>query len=199
MFSKKIILAVAAVLFLCSQVLAQDLTYTLSDVAEFKISGDSNLRAWDGDVTDIEATLVLSGHNELSLENLTPESITSIDIRIAVAGIETDTARLTTNLRNYLKGDQFPHISYRLNQVQEIELQGDKAVITADGIITAAGVEKSVNMTVDAFINSDGSIRFTGTQDMLMTEFEIDPPTALLGTVRADNEFSVIFDVLFAK
>jgi polyisoprenoid-binding protein YceI len=199
MHPKKIITTLIALFFIASSATAQNVTYTLSDAAEFTISGDSNLRTWEGDVTDIEATLVLTAEEGLTVESLTTESIESIDIRIAVAGIETDTGRLTTNLRNYLKGDDFPYITFSLNQIHEIDLQNEKAVITADGTITAAGVERAVTMTVDTFVNSDGSIRFTGTKDMLMTDFEIDPPTAMFGTIRADDEILITFDVLFAQ
>lgn len=185
-------------LILSNLTIAQDVTFTLTEVTEFKIAGDSNLRTWDADITDIEAELVLTGTDELSLENLTAENIESINIAIAVAGIDTDTARLTTNLRNYLKGSDFPHITFSLNDVHSIDYQTDKAVITADGTITAAGVEKAVTLSVDSYVNANGSIRFKGVKDMLMTDFEIDPPTALLGTVRADNEIQILFDVTFA-
>lgn len=199
MYSKKIIAILVALTFVFSAAMAQDLTLVLSDVAEFKIDGDSNLRKWEADATDIKATLILTDVEELTLENFTTESFSSFDITIAVAGIDTDTGRLTSNLRNYLKGDEFPHITFSLNQIHEIEHQNEKAVIKAEGTITAAGVENTVNLTVDTYLNNNGTLRFTGTQDMLMTDFDIDPPTALLGTVRAADEIQIIFDVTLAR
>lgn len=199
MYSKNIIAILVALTFVFSPAIAQDLTFVLSDVAEFKIDGDSNLRKWEADATDIKATLILTDVEELTLENFTTESFSSFDITIAVAGIDTDTGRLTSNLRNYLKGDEFPHVTFRLNQIHEIEHQNEKAVIKAEGTITAAGVENTVNLTVDTYLNNNGTLRFTGTQDMLMTDFDIDPPTALLGTVRAADEIQIIFDVTLAR
>jgi polyisoprenoid-binding protein YceI len=142
---------------------------------------------------------VLTGVDNLSIESLTPEAFKSLNINIAVSGIETDTDRLTTNLRNYLKKDEHPHITFDLNEITQIEKVNGKANITANGTINAAGVENNVTLNVEAFVQNDGKIRFVGTQDLLMTSFNIDPPTALFGTVRAHDDIQIIFDVTFTR
>ncbi|TVQ02492.1 MAG: YceI family protein [Balneolaceae bacterium] len=199
MYSKKIITTITVLLFVFSSAVAQDVTYTLADVSEFKIDGDSNIRTWAGDINEADATLVLTGVDNLTIESLTPEAFKSLHINIAVSGIETDTDRLTTNLRNYLKKDEHPYITFNLKEITQIEKVNGKANITAKGTINAAGVENIVTMNVEASVQNDGKIRFVGTQDLLMTSFNIDPPTALFGTVRAHDEIQIIFDVTFAR
>jgi polyisoprenoid-binding protein YceI len=199
MYSKKIITTITVLLFVFSSAVAQDVTYTLADVSEFKIDGDSNIRTWAGDINEADATLVLTGVDNLTIESLTPEAFKSLYINIAVSGIETDTDRLTTNLRNYLKKDEHPYITFNLKEITQIEKVNGKANITAKGTINAAGVENIVTMNVEASVQNDGKIRFVGTQDLLMTSFNIDPPTALFGTVRAHDEIQIIFDVTFAR
>lgn len=196
---KAFISTLLAFAFVFTTATAQDVTYNLKDVAEFRIDGDSNVRTWYGDITDANATLVLSGIENLTLSELTPDAFSSLNINIAVSGIESDSGRLTRNLQSYLKGDDYPTITFKLNEITAIEVSGNSADITANGIVNAAGKDHSITMNVEAIVNSDGSIRFSGKQDLLMTSFDIDPPTAVMGTVRARDEIEILFDVTFAR
>jgi len=196
---KVIISTLLAFAFVFTTATAQDVTYNLSEVAEFRIDGDSNVRSWYGDITDANATLVFSGIENLSIDELTPEAFSSLEINIAVDGIESDSGRLTRNLQSYLKGDDYPTITFKLNEITGIEANGNQANISADGVINAAGVDHSISMNVVATLNNDGSIRFAGKHDLLMTSFDIDPPTAVMGTIRARDEIEIIFDVTFAR
>lgn len=195
---KTLIISLFAFTILFTTANAQDVTYTMTQVEQFTIEGDSNVRSWAGDITDADASLVLSDVENLSAEALTPESFKSLDITIQVEGIETDSGRLTSNLQNYLKKDEHPQITFRLTEVTNISVNNDVANIEASGIINAAGVDSEVSMNVEATV-SNGAIRFVGSQDLLMTSFNIDPPRAMMGTIRADDEMQILFDVTFSN
>ena len=199
MLNKSYFITILAFLFAFSTATAQDVTYQLSEIHQFKIDGDSNVRSWDADVTEAEASLVLTGVDNLSLEALDEESFKSLTITIPVEGIESDSRRLTRNLQGYLKEDDFPTITFDLLQVNSITRADGKAQISADGLINAAGVENALSMNVEAELNDDGSITFSGVQDLLMTDFDIDPPTAIMGTVRSDDEIQIIYQVKFTN
>jgi len=200
MLNKSYFITILAFLFAFSTTTAQDVTYQLSEIHQFKIDGDSNVRSWDADVTEADASLVLTGvDNHLSLEALDEESFKSLTITIPVEGIESDSRRLTRNLQGYLKEDDFPIITFTLQQINSISHENGKAQISADGLINAAGVENTVSMNVEAEPNDDGSITFSGVQDLLMTDFDIDPPTAIMGTVRSDDEIQIIYQVKFTN
>lgn len=179
--------------------IAQDISFNLSEVHEFKIDGDSNVRTWGADVTQANGTLELSEIENFSLNSLTPETFKSLNITIPVSGIESDSGRLTRNLQGYLKGDDFPEITFNLTEITSIEQDGDKAIITANGIVNAAGVDSEVTMNVEAILNSNNGITFSGNQELLMTSFNIDPPTAVMGTVRSRDEIEIIFQVSFSR
>lgn len=197
MYIKSFISALAAVLLLTGSLYAQDRTLTVQGTPQMKIDGDSNVRSWDADVTRMNATLVLQSMDELSLETLTPETFKSLEITIPVEGIDSGSRGLTNNIHKYLKGGDYPNITFKLDRITDIIRENGTALITAEGVINAAGKDQPVTMTVTASMNDDGSINFSGEQDLLMTSFDIDPPTAVLGTVRARDEFQVIYNVNF--
>lgn len=197
MLSKRIFSALVTVLLIAGSVNAQDKTLTVQGTPQMKIDGTSNVRDWDADVTEMQATLVLQNVEELTLETLSPESFSSMQITIPVEGIESGSRGLTNNIHKYLKGKDHPTITFTLNNVTDIVRTNGTALITAEGVVNAAGKDNPVTMTVTASVNPDGSINFRGEQPLLMTSFDIDPPTAIMGTVRARDEFLVIYDVNF--
>lgn len=185
--------------FVFSSATAQDITLNLSEIQEFKIDGDSNVRSWGADITEANGTLKLNGIEDFSLDALNSETFQSLNITIPVSGIESDSGRLTSNLQGYLKGDDFPEITFNLTEVTSIEHNGDKAIINANGIVNAAGVDSPVSMSVEAGVNPNNTVTFTGSQSLLMTSFNIDPPTAVMGTIRSRDEVEIIFQVSFSR
>ena len=196
---KSILATLLALLFITSTTIAQDVTYTLQEINEFVIDGDSNVRDWDADVSVSEGTLVLENIEEFTLENLTPEVFKSLKMTMPVRQIDSDSRRLNNNLHDYLLKDDHPNITFELVEITGIEVDGNSAVITANGVINAAGVDFTTTMNVNATLNGDSSITFSGAQDLLMTSFNIDPPTAAFGTIRAADEMVIRYNVTFRK
>lgn len=188
-----------ALIFIFSSAVAQDITLNLTEIQQFKIDGDSNVKTWDADITEAEGTLIFSAVDELALDSLSSVSFKSMTISIPVSEIESGSGGLTKNMHKYLKDDEHPIITFNLTEVTSVELDGNNATITADGVINAAGVDQSVVLTVDAVLNEDGSITFSGTQDLLMTSFNIDPPTAVFGTIKASDEIVIHYSVTFSR
>lgn len=155
---------------------AQNRTYTLSEIHQFTIDGGSNARSWDADITTATGTLELNSNEPFLAESATIDIFRSLTISIPVSGIESGTRGLTRNLQGYLKGDDHPVITFSLTGVENFQPSESGALITANGVITAAGVSHETRLSVEASVNSDQSISFKGTQPLLMTSFEIDPP-----------------------
>jgi len=162
------------------------------------IDGTANIRDWDSEVKKIDAEVVLKEFDLSDLSSLTAEHFKTLKLNMPVSDIESDSRRLTRNLQDYLKGDDHPYIKFNLKSIENVEAEdNNSAVVTAIGVINAAGVDHEVTMTVNASVN-DGTVTFSGTQDLLMTDFGIDPPTAVMGTVRARDEIQIIYSLTFS-
>lgn len=192
----RLFFSLVVMLFATSSLMAQNSTFTIQPGYELTVDGSSNIHDWHADATSIEAELVLSGFNG-SLESLTSNAFESLSMTIPVEDLDSGSRGLDRNLRNNLNADDFPNITFELSEVTSVEQSGDGLLITAEGSVTAAGSAHPVVMTVNATVDSEGGLQFSGTQPLKMTDFNIDPPTALLGTVRAADEFSVIYSVVF--
>jgi hypothetical protein len=46
---------------------------------------------------------------------------------------------------------------------------------------------------------TNNNVTFTGKKTIKMTEFEVEPPTALLGTIKTGDEVTISFNSKFNK
>lgn len=196
MLTQKILTLLFSLLFVTGMAESQDLTLNIQGTPEMIIDGDSNVKSWDADVTQMDGTLRLQNVESVIPGNLTPESFNNLSITIPVKGIESSSGGLTSNIHKYLKEKDHPNITFELNDVTNIAEENGSYIITASGTVTAAGKKNNIDMKVTANIQNEG-IQFSGEKELLMTDFDIDPPTAVFGTVRSKDEFTVKFDITF--
>lgn len=199
MYLKKIITTLLIFSFLTIPGIARQTSFQLQDDSTVRVDGDSNVRSWGADAETVSGSLTLNNITELSLENLTPENFESLEIAVLAESLDSGTRGLNRNMYDYLKSEEYPEITFTLNNISEINVSGGQASITANGVVNAAGADHQITMSVLAEIPSDGTIRFTGEHEMLMTDFNIDPPTAVFGTVRSADEIVIIYDVIFSN
>ena len=64
------------------------------------------------------------------------------------------------------------------------------------GTITLAGEQRPVTVTAQGQRMDDGLVRIQGRHALRMTDFDIEPPTGLLGLVRAHDDIVVRFDLV---
>ena len=188
-----------AILFFATGLIAQDIEFKLESINDFRIEGDSNVRKWEGIINSADGRLVFADAEELDFGNLQPEHFKNLRLSIPVADISSDSGILTNNIHNNLKKNDHPNITFRLNDIVSVTNSNGRTVITAIGTINAAGSNHQVTMNVNAELINENTLRFSGHQDMLMTDFNIDPPSAMMGAFRSVDEITIVFDVLFIK
>lgn len=171
----------------------------LEDGHEMKIDGTSNVRDWEADVKTINARFTIEKFDLSDLTTLTPDHFKFLNITIPVKDIESDSGRLTKNMQGYLKKDEHPVITFSLNNVDSLSVENDRVNITASGVINAAGKDHTATLNLTGTVTDSGKLTFTGNQKLLMTDFGIKPPTALLGTIKAEDEVSIIYSLTFSQ
>lgn len=199
MFTQKIISLLAVLLLTAGATLGQDMQLNIQDSPNMHLYGEANIKSWDAAITEVNGTLTLQDIENITAETLSPEAFQNLTLTIPVEEIEAESGGLTSNIHKYLKGDDYPNITFELNNVTDITEQEDGTfLISGSGVISAAGAENTVEMQVTANLVNNG-IQFTGEQELLMTDFGIDPPTAVFGTIRSRDEIRIEFDVSFNR
>ena len=106
---------------------------------------------------------------------------------------------MNADFRDALKADQFPLIEYWIEDVSvesvSTTMRGTYTV-RSSGQMTIAGVKKRIDMEFVGRQIGPEQFKLEGKKEMFMSDFEIEPPTALFGLVRAKNRIAVHFNLL---
>jgi polyisoprenoid-binding protein YceI len=92
------------------------------------------------------------------------------------------------NMHKALKATDHPEIRFRLASL-------DVAAGTAVGQLTIAGVEKDVTLQVQVK-RQDAGLAVTGTTALLMTDYGVTPPKAMLGMLKTNPKVTITFELL---
>lgn len=152
--------------------------------AEMSIEGTSTLHDWVSTVSQFTADA------EIEISNNKLVAIPKLQVRIPVKGIKSTKGRIMDN-KTYdaLKADDYATILFKLNKMT---LQGANELL-ATGELKVAGHAKAIEFPVKYAVRSTGQIEFTGAYTLKMTDYKMDPPTALMGSIKTGDEVTVRF------
>jgi len=186
-------LALTALLTIAGSASAQSIRLAVNADSKLWIEGGSNLHGWSCKASSIDATIDV---DEAFLKATSPTLLKKVEVKVPVRNLKCGHGGMDNNLYKALKADDAPDISYILGSFDVVPAAGDAFTVKSVGTLKIAGTEKTVNMDVTATKLADGSIRADGELPLLMTDFGVKPPTAMLGTLRTDNKVTVKFTLL---
>jgi hypothetical protein len=153
--------------------------------SKIEIDGTSNVHDWTEKVETINGTC------NAQLNGTTLVAISSLDLTMPVRSIKSGKGTMDKNTYNALNADKYPNIVFKLKSAS---VSGNKVVLT--GTLTIAG--KAQNITVNCSYATNGSaLTIKGEHKMKMTQFGIDPPTAMLGAMTTGDDITIRFNIVF--
>jgi len=179
---------------------AQAQTYKVTNASSMTIYGSANVTDWEAKAKTIDGEIRISNTDLSDWSEADASWFESVEIAIKVEDIDADSRRMNRNMHGYLKEDQYPEITYRLVEAKELAMLDNPGVkLTVRGVINAAGTDKEIIHDVEVRKNDGGGLVVSGSQDLLMTDFGIDPPTAVLGSIRSRDEMTITFEIHLEK
>jgi len=189
-------LALTALLTVAGSLHAQSVRLAVGPESKLWIEGGSNLHDWSCKASSMEAAIEVD-ESFVKTTTVASTSLKKVQVKVPVRNLKCGNGKMDSNLYKALKADDAPEISYILATFDVVPgAEKDSFTVKAVCSITAAGTEKTVNMDVTAARLPDGGVRAEGALALLMTDFGVKPPTALLGTLRTDNKLTVKFSLL---
>lgn len=169
------------------------------DSARITIAGTSNVHAYTASTTNVRVTrsqfgLAIIG-GEWGGNALKPGGVEAFEIAVAAATLTSPKEGLDKNMHKALKVQAFPDITFRLSRLDVNESAPGNA--KALGVLCIAGVEREVTLNI-VTQRTGSSLTVQGRVDLLMTDFGITPPTAMLGMLKTDPKVTVTFETVLA-
>ena len=189
LISIKILLTILfSSLFAIQSVTAQ--TYSLNNNTSFlEVHGTSSLHDWHVDAEEQSGKIVIT-----NTENL---EIKSLSFSVKAESLKSGKSSMDNNTYKALNTDDYKPIDFKLNSVKQVEkVKENSFKVSVLGNMTISGVTKTI--TLELTIKLDGTkVLIECEKSILMTDYGIDPPKALLGTIKTGNKINIIFKSVF--
>lgn len=178
-------LLLAILLIVGGETVAQN-AYTLTINQEFKVSGTSTLHDWD--MVSDDAT----GEGQITIENQKITRINSLVVTLPTKSLKSGKGSMDDNAYEALVAKKYPKIQFELIEIETITDQS----LRAKGNLTIAGTKSLVSLQVDYEITGN-TVQFSGSFPITFTQFNIEPPKALLGTIKTGDKLQISFETTF--
>lgn len=161
--------------------------------SKMEVLGTSNIHDWEILAKDFQGTI------NLELENGQLVKISELDFSVIAESLDSGKGGMNKNTYKALNTDKYKTINYKLVKVNNIDCTSkSQCKITTSGYLTIAGTKKPIDITFDSKI-SNGNIVLSGNKSIKMSNFNIDPPTAMFGTITTGDEVNIKFQAAFNK
>jgi polyisoprenoid-binding protein YceI len=179
---------------------AQDASPLPLSVASGRVSlaGTSNVHDYTASTKSIRVTRVQFAANvagpQLWTKILEPGALEAFEIAIPAATLASEREGLDKNMHKALKTSEHSDITFRLRRL-EPRPGGTGGALQGVGILKVAGVEREVILDLTTARKESG-LSVSGRVAMLMTDFGITPPKAMLGMLKTDPKVVITFETL---
>jgi hypothetical protein len=162
------------------------------------VSGTSNIHEYTATTTQVRLTRVQVASavqgGSLWQDVVRPGVLEAFEISIPAATLTSPKDGLDKNMHKALKVQQHPDITFRLRR---LEPGTGATTFKGVGLLRIAGVEREVTLDISTD-RTDAGLVVKGSVALLMTDFGIAPPKAMLGMLKTDPRVTVSFETVLA-
>ena len=186
-------LGITAGLFLLSLGLNAQ-TYRLNNQAStLTIEGTSNIHDWTIEAEDSAGMLTA----EFNADKL--QEIGKLEITVIAESLMSGKSGMDKNTYKALNTDKYKEITYKLKDVKSIDkISANNYKVKTTGSLEIAGTKKDINLDFDLKSDSE-QIVLIGEHRLNMTNYGVEAPTAMFGTIKTGEDVVVKFNSHFNK
>lgn len=164
-------------------ILAQDNTESAA-ANKVEVSGTSTLHDWTMTSEDVDLTSAVESTEE-------GFSLSQLKGVIPVETLKSGKSKMDKNAYEALKKKKYPEITFELTS--PLAFQTGETV-SADIDVTIAG--NTQTMPIEGTINQESNtLTITGSKTFNMTDFGVDPPSLMFGSIKTGDEITVAYSI----
>lgn len=157
------------------------------------VEGTSTIHDWSCEAPAVSGSLTIPADSDRPLTN-----VQRTQLIVPVEQLDCGKDKMNRKLREAFKMDDHPEISFEARQISVGDVSvgsGPALPLVAIGELTMAGTTRTVEVTAEGYEEAGNRLKFTGQHELDMSDYGMNPPTALLGTIRTDENVVVHFEV----
>ncbi|RAV29063.1 YceI family protein [Sinomicrobium soli] len=158
--------------------------------SKVEVFGTSNVHDWE-----LTADAFMSS-GEFKVAGNVLESVEKLRFTIAVEALKSGKGGMDKNTYKALNSGKHPEISFVAGTVTDItEVASGKYTVSVPGKLTIAGTARQVTLKFE--VSSAQGINLSGSTEIDMTDYGVEPPTALLGTIKTGEKVTVKVNIAY--
>ena len=162
---------------------------------DLSISGTSSLHDWEMKSKQGKCEVVF----ELG-ENDKITSVSGLNFSLDATTIKSEYTMMDNNTYKALKTKTNKNISFVLASGTVIQSDASSYLVKVTGNLTIAGKTQKIDLAATAKYNgADKSFTINGSKKLKMTDYGVDPPTAMFGTIKTGNDITISFSSKIIK
>lgn len=165
-------------------------------MSEMSVEGGSTLHDWSCPIERLSGSLDIdTGQTE---QGAPVAGLSGTQVAVPVDAIQCDNDTMNEKLRKALQMNAYPEVYFSLKDAQVSPLPDSGATwfqVDATGELILAGERRQIDLPVQGRTLDNGNLRLTGSHTIRLSDYDIDRPSAMLGTITVSKEVTVNFDV----
>ncbi|OFX84267.1 MAG: hypothetical protein A2W99_00665 [Bacteroidetes bacterium GWF2_33_16] len=188
---KNKLILLTAMILIASAVIAQK-KYSLDEAnSKLTIEGTSSVHDWSMNSTIFSGTVLFETE-----ENI-PTSILDIKFSSKADKILSDNSIMDSKTHKALKAETHPDITFIFKSVKSYKKLKDAFSGEITGILSIAGKSKNITLSFSGKVHPSGAVNVKGVVPLKMTDFGVNPPTAMLGALKTGDDIKINYDFQF--
>ena len=187
-------IAMFAVFTLVNSPLSAQTAYKSGARSQMTLAGTSTLHDW---------TMIAKSFNTNANITVSPDNqitgISSLVLTLPVTNLKSEKDGLNENAWETLEYEDHKNITFKMTSAKVTPSGGNKFQITTVGNLTIAGNTKPVTLQSTAVLNADGSLTCTGSLPIKLSQFNIERPSFMFGTMSVGDAMTLSYNVTLVK
>ncbi len=162
--------------------------------SSLSVFGTSTLHDWK-----LNAEKIM-GDAEFEITGAQLKSIKTLSIEVPVESMKSGLDAIDSHMQTTMTDNNSSVVTFILKEVTKLAPNTIAGyTVQADGTITIIKNARTVSLQATIEMKEDGGIRIFGETHISMTDYEVEPPQAEMGSIKTEDEVKVVFDVVFVK
>jgi hypothetical protein len=166
---------------------------TSKDVV-MNLSGTTPVKDWSMTANGLTGEAVMGIDRSGALA-----SVQALVFKLPVYNLKGEVKAMDEDAYEALKADRHKEIVFKLIDAVIESQTSNSQLVAAKGKLTVAGVTRVVTLKMTATMGREGSIIFTGAQKLKMSDYDVERPSLLFGAIKAANEMTLTYKLIFNK
>ncbi|MCF6360865.1 MAG: YceI family protein [Cyclobacteriaceae bacterium] len=173
--------------------------YNLIQTSSISISGTSTLHEWSVNAEKKEGSLLIDTKKNTE-SYLKKGAISLVTLTVPAGSLHSEKGETMDNkMHRALKAEEHPEIIFELTASIPFDLiTENNSILMAEGLMYIAGVKKAIKTQTTAYF-ANGTLAFSGKIPLKLSDFNIEPPSAMFGQIETGNDIVVNFKLQFKQ